>query len=303
MTPRRGRRRPAKLTLSLRITGVRADGYHLLDAEMVTLDLADALTITPGGDGHHGRRAVRRRRPDRRLEPRRQGARRRRSPGGGAHRQADPPRRRARRRLGRRRRRAALGRPRRPRRGRRGSAPTCRSASSAGGPGCAGIGEVVEPLPVRAADRDAGRAAAARQHAGRLPGLGRARRADGGRRQRPRAGGARRRAGAGDVARPHRASWPATRRRWPAAGRRGSCPASATTPSPPCGARALRWSWPARSGRARARRRRACYLRRWWRVRRSIFLCFFLRIRLRRFLISEPIRPAGYRRIGTCAIP
>ena len=30
-------RAPAKLTLSLRVTGVRADGYHLLDAEMVTL--------------------------------------------------------------------------------------------------------------------------------------------------------------------------------------------------------------------------------------------------------------------------
>ncbi|MDQ1424937.1 MAG: hypothetical protein QOD72_2435, partial [Acidimicrobiaceae bacterium] len=27
---------PAKLTVSLRVTGVRADGYHLLDAEMVT---------------------------------------------------------------------------------------------------------------------------------------------------------------------------------------------------------------------------------------------------------------------------
>jgi 4-diphosphocytidyl-2-C-methyl-D-erythritol kinase len=41
---------PAKLTLSLRITGRRADGYHLIDAEMVTLDLADILTIddTPG---------------------------------------------------------------------------------------------------------------------------------------------------------------------------------------------------------------------------------------------------------------
>ncbi len=25
---------PAKLTLSLRVTGVRPDGYHLLDAEM-----------------------------------------------------------------------------------------------------------------------------------------------------------------------------------------------------------------------------------------------------------------------------
>ncbi|MFT3853251.1 MAG: 4-(cytidine 5'-diphospho)-2-C-methyl-D-erythritol kinase [Ilumatobacteraceae bacterium] len=42
---------PAKLTLSLRITGVRDDGYHLIDAEMVTLALADTLTITPGGDG------------------------------------------------------------------------------------------------------------------------------------------------------------------------------------------------------------------------------------------------------------
>ena len=39
---------PAKLTLSLRVTGVRPDGYHLLESEMVTLDLADTLTI---GDG------------------------------------------------------------------------------------------------------------------------------------------------------------------------------------------------------------------------------------------------------------
>ena len=46
------------------------------------------------------------------------------------------------------------------------------------------------------------------------------------------------------------------------------------------------------------------YLRRWWRVRRSIFLCFFFRIRFRRFLISEPIRaatlPADQ---ADCAIP
>jgi 4-diphosphocytidyl-2-C-methyl-D-erythritol kinase len=39
---------PAKLTLSLRIVGVRADGYHLIDAEMVTLDLADTLEFTAG---------------------------------------------------------------------------------------------------------------------------------------------------------------------------------------------------------------------------------------------------------------
>lgn len=42
---------PAKLTLSLRVTGVRDDGYHLIDAEMVSLDLADTLEVTEGGDG------------------------------------------------------------------------------------------------------------------------------------------------------------------------------------------------------------------------------------------------------------
>jgi 4-diphosphocytidyl-2-C-methyl-D-erythritol kinase len=39
---------PAKLTLSLRVTGVRHDGFHLLDAEMVSIDLADTLTLRPG---------------------------------------------------------------------------------------------------------------------------------------------------------------------------------------------------------------------------------------------------------------
>lgn len=38
----------AKLTLSLRITGRRDDGYHLIDAEMVTLDLADKLDLSEG---------------------------------------------------------------------------------------------------------------------------------------------------------------------------------------------------------------------------------------------------------------
>ena len=72
---RRRSTRPAKLTLSLRITGVRDDGYHLIDAEMVTLDLADELTIDrrpataltatgPFADGV----------PLDELEPRRQGA-------------------------------------------------------------------------------------------------------------------------------------------------------------------------------------------------------------------------------------
>lgn len=39
---------PAKVTLSLRITGVRDDGYHLIDAEMVTVDLCDQLTFSQG---------------------------------------------------------------------------------------------------------------------------------------------------------------------------------------------------------------------------------------------------------------
>jgi len=40
-------RAPAKLTVELHITGVRCDGYHLLDAEMVSLTLHDTLTIGP----------------------------------------------------------------------------------------------------------------------------------------------------------------------------------------------------------------------------------------------------------------
>lgn len=54
---------PAKLTLALRILGRRSDGYHLLDAEMVTVDLTDELTFSHGDgleivsgerDGHDG---------------------------------------------------------------------------------------------------------------------------------------------------------------------------------------------------------------------------------------------------------
>jgi 4-diphosphocytidyl-2-C-methyl-D-erythritol kinase len=39
---------PAKLTLSLAVTGVREDGYHLLRSEMVSIDLADTLTFSAG---------------------------------------------------------------------------------------------------------------------------------------------------------------------------------------------------------------------------------------------------------------
>ena len=41
----------AKLTLSLRITGVRDDGYHLIDAEMVTLAWHDVVTIDASSTG------------------------------------------------------------------------------------------------------------------------------------------------------------------------------------------------------------------------------------------------------------
>lgn len=37
---------PAKLTLSLRVTGIRDDGLHLIDAEMVTLSICDELHIS-----------------------------------------------------------------------------------------------------------------------------------------------------------------------------------------------------------------------------------------------------------------
>lgn len=41
----------AKLTLSLRVTGLRTDGYHDIDAEMVSLDLHDVLTIDTSSTG------------------------------------------------------------------------------------------------------------------------------------------------------------------------------------------------------------------------------------------------------------
>lgn len=42
---------PSKLTLSLRVTGARADGFHEIDAEMVTLAVGDVLEIDDTGDG------------------------------------------------------------------------------------------------------------------------------------------------------------------------------------------------------------------------------------------------------------
>ncbi|MFZ7093344.1 4-(cytidine 5'-diphospho)-2-C-methyl-D-erythritol kinase [Primorskyibacter sp. 2E233] len=39
---------PAKINLTLHVTGQRADGYHLLDSLVVFADLGDRLTLTPG---------------------------------------------------------------------------------------------------------------------------------------------------------------------------------------------------------------------------------------------------------------
>jgi 4-diphosphocytidyl-2-C-methyl-D-erythritol kinase len=42
---------PAKINLSLRVLGRRDDGMHLLDSELVLLDLADRLLLMPGCSG------------------------------------------------------------------------------------------------------------------------------------------------------------------------------------------------------------------------------------------------------------
>ncbi|MDP6493228.1 MAG: 4-(cytidine 5'-diphospho)-2-C-methyl-D-erythritol kinase [Acidimicrobiales bacterium] len=39
---------PAKLTLSLRVVGVRPDGFHEIEAEMVSLDFGDRLVVSEG---------------------------------------------------------------------------------------------------------------------------------------------------------------------------------------------------------------------------------------------------------------
>ncbi len=49
----------AKLTTSLRVVGRREDGYHLIDAEMVSLDLADHLYVDEGLDGFSVRDEIR----------------------------------------------------------------------------------------------------------------------------------------------------------------------------------------------------------------------------------------------------
>ena len=127
--------------------GRRDDGFHLIDAEMVTVDLADELVFTDGDglevtatDAEWPEVGVGRR------QPRPQGA-----AGGRSHRsrpsdEAHPARSRARRRFGRRRRGVPLGRRRRF-----GLAATVGAdvpfCVRGGRARVTGIGEIVDPLP------------------------------------------------------------------------------------------------------------------------------------------------------------
>ena len=154
-----------------------------------------------------------------------------------------------------------------------------------------GIGEVVEPLP---SSRSTSRWSCRRCASARRPSTGRGTSWAGRRPTAPTTSSRRRSPSSRrwPVARPHRRAGRRRRRCSPAAGRRGSSRRARRRPRRLAGRgrRAVVVS-PARQRRRRRRSDRVGYLRRWWRVRRSIFLCFFLRIRLRRFLISEPIRP------------
>jgi 4-diphosphocytidyl-2-C-methyl-D-erythritol kinase len=60
---------PAKLTLSLRVVRRRDDGYHDLEAEMVSLDLCDELYFSPDRDGLDLEDARVRRSPELSLGP------------------------------------------------------------------------------------------------------------------------------------------------------------------------------------------------------------------------------------------
>ena len=54
----------AKLNLTLDITGLRPDGYHLLDMLVQSLDLADTVTLSPNTSGTISLRTNERRLPE-----------------------------------------------------------------------------------------------------------------------------------------------------------------------------------------------------------------------------------------------
>ncbi len=163
---------PAKLTVSLRVTGVRADGYHELDAEMVTLDLADELVFADGGSGLvvDGRAG----------DPRRPPARRRAQPGRPCPGGLRPQRRRSASPSGSRSAAASAGaRPTPPPCCAGPGAPIPALAARLGAdvPFCVvggrarveGVGERVTPLPFEARDYLLAAPAVRGRHRGRLP--------------------------------------------------------------------------------------------------------------------------------------
>ena len=203
-------------------------------------------------------------------------------------REAHPRRRRARRRVGRRGGDPAVGGRDRPRKSPRqlgADVPFCLIGGRAR---VSGIGEVVEPLSLCRSRVHGGDAAPRRLDPGGVPGVGRAGRAGRRPRQRSRGGGIHVEPG-----------WREWRDRIAeATGQRPSSRAAARRGSSR-GITAMRRGARTRDGGGDAHRplvegRSAenglGYLRRWKRVRLSIFLCFFLRMRLRRFLINDPIR-------------
>ena len=296
-------RAPAKLTISLRVVGVRPDGYHLIDAEMVTLDLADELAFARGDgleviDAGGGPPVPA---DDDNLVRTR--AARRRSHRARAADQAHPGRGGARGRVGRRRRGAAVGRRRRPRCWRPPSGADVAFCVTGGRARVTGIGEVVEPLPFE----DRTYTLLIPPFGCSTPAVYRAWDELGGptadRPERPRAGRAAGRSRAlvewrDRLRARHRTGAPPRRQRQHVV-RRGSLPrrrsgGGAYDPTiapdanrPP--GEGGRSGAPAGSGRVRRATVRYLPARRCQRVRFSIFLCFFLRIRLRRFLISEPM--------------
>ena len=212
---------PAKLTISLRVTGRRSDGSTCWTPRWSRSTSSDTLTFDDG-DGLEVDRACRRRRAGRRHQPRAPGARAGRPARAGANRQAHPGRRGPRRRLEPTPPRSSGGPASTTSRSPFSSAPTSRSAFVAAGPGCTGVGEVVEPCPPRTATFTLVTAALRVFDCRGLPGVGRARRPDRSRHQRPRAGRARGRAAARASGGTASARRPASSPTSPGAARRGS---------------------------------------------------------------------------------
>ena len=202
--------------------------------------------------------------------------------------QAHPGRRRPRRGVGRRRRRPALGRLPATWRWPPPSGPTCPSASSAGGPTWPAWARWWSPWPSRTA-----RSPCSRRRSAARP---------------PRSTGP----GTASAVRPATARTTWNRPRWRSSrgwrewrDRLGDATGARAGPGRQRGHLVRRGCLPGgRQGRGDDRPSvsaggwRYFLARRWKRVRLSIFLCFFFRMRLRRFLINEPMRAPTVAAVG-----